>query len=163
MRSSLADEAIYGGAHYTALWNKFADRGFGFYAGSDDGNDAGTGGRLQHAASAGDADGQDRLGTVTDKSGNPLQGAVVKVAGHSEYSDTSDANGEYKIDGVRGGDLAEGGRLQRRLRARLRRRHRDRWGPGGLRPVAPARLGVGQRWRQHRQLHRSRLLTGMRS
>ncbi len=94
-----ADEAIYGGAHYRQLWNKFADRGFGFYAGSDDGNDAAPVADFNTPPPPGTPTGR-IAGTVTDRSGNPLPGAVVKVAGHSEYSDTSDANGEYKITGV---------------------------------------------------------------
>ena len=94
-----ADEAIYGGAHYVALWNKFADRGFGFYAGSDDGSDAAPVADFNTPPPPGSPTGR-IAGTVTDSSGDPLPGAVVKIAGHSEFSDISDADGEYKIPRV---------------------------------------------------------------
>ncbi|WP_322938018.1 M36 family metallopeptidase [Nocardioides bizhenqiangii] len=94
-----ADEAIYGGAHVDALWRKFADRGFGFYAGSDDGADAAPVADFNVPPPPGTLKGR-IAGTVTDRDGNPLAGAVVRVAGHSEYSDVTDADGEYQISGV---------------------------------------------------------------
>ena len=97
-----ADEAIYGGAHVDALWRKFADRGFGFYAGSDDGNDAEPVADFNTPPPPGSGTGT-IAGTVTDRDGNPLPGAVVRIAGHSEYSDTADANGEYEFSGVPAG------------------------------------------------------------
>ena len=54
--------------------------------------------------------------------------------------------------------LAQGGRDRARLRARVRGRHGRTGGQTAtFDAVAPARLGVGQRRRQHRQLHRARL------
>ena len=151
-----ADEAIYGGAHYSALWNKFADRGFGFYAGSDDGNDAAPVADFNTPPPPGTPTGR-IAGTVTDSDGNPLPGAVVRIAGHSEFSDTTDANGEYKITGVPEGTWPK-------VVASVAGYEPDSDAvtvtggtPGGLRRLAPARLGVGQRWRQHRQLHRAGL------
>ena len=94
-----ADEAMYDGAHYDALWAAFAARGFGFYAGSDDGNDAAPVADFNVPPPAGTPTGK-IAGTVTDKDGNPLAGAVVKIAGHSEFSDTTDGNGAYKFGGV---------------------------------------------------------------
>jgi hypothetical protein len=93
-----ADQAIYGGAHYDALWSHFAKRGMGYYAGSDDGNDAAPVADF-HVPPTTIAKG--RIGgTITDRDGNPLAGALVKIAGHNEYSDVTDANGEYKFGGV---------------------------------------------------------------
>jgi extracellular elastinolytic metalloproteinase len=94
-----ADEAIYGGAHTSVLWNKFADRGFGFYAGSDGSSDAAPVADFNTPPPPGTPTGR-IAGTVTDSEGNPLEGAVVRIAGHSEFSDTTDANGDYKITGV---------------------------------------------------------------
>lgn len=92
-----ADEAIYDGTHYRVLWRAFAARGFGFYAGSDDASDAAPVADFQMPPPPGTG----RIGgTVTDRDGNPLAGAVVRIPGHSELSDTTDANGDYKITGV---------------------------------------------------------------
>ena len=96
-----ADEAIYGGAHTSVLWNKFADRGFGSTPASLDGSsDAAPVADFNTPPPPGTPTGR-IAGTVTDSErGNPLEGAVVRIAGHSEFSDTSDANGDYKITGV---------------------------------------------------------------
>lgn len=94
-----ADQAIYGGSHTAALWRKFADRGFGFYAGSEDGADAAPAADFQTPPPPGTPTGR-IAGTVTDGDGDPLAGAVVRISGRSEYSDVSDADGKYKISGV---------------------------------------------------------------
>ena len=93
-----ADKAIYGGAHVDALWEHFAARGMGYYAGSDDGNDAAPVADFNVPPTT---TAKGRIGgTVTDSDGNPIAGAVVKIAGHNQYSDVTDANGEYKFGGV---------------------------------------------------------------
>ncbi len=97
-----ADEAIYGGAHYDALWERFAARGFGFYAGSDDGEDAAPEADFNTPPPPGDPKGK-IAGTVTDHAGNPLRGVVVRIAGHSEFADVTDSNGHYKFGGVPAG------------------------------------------------------------
>ncbi len=93
-----ADEAIYGGAHVDALWELFAARGFGFYAGSDGGSDAEPAADFNPPPPPGTPTGA-IAGTVTDD-GVPLEGAVVRIAGHSEYSDVTDADGNYEITDV---------------------------------------------------------------
>ncbi len=94
-----ADEAIYDGAHVKMLWNRFAIRGFGYYAGSEDGSDAAPVADFHRPPPAGTPTGS-IAGTVTDHSGNPLAGAVVRIAGHGEYSDVTDSNGDYVISDV---------------------------------------------------------------
>jgi extracellular elastinolytic metalloproteinase len=94
-----ADEAIYGGYHTDALWEAFAARGFGFYAGSDDGSDAAPVADFNTPPPPGTPTGS-IVGTVADRDGSPLPGAVVRVAGHSEYSDVTDADGNYEITDV---------------------------------------------------------------
>ncbi|MEZ0578428.1 M36 family metallopeptidase [Nocardioides sp. MH1] len=94
-----ADQAMYGGDHYDALWQHFADRGMGFYAGSEDGSDAAPVADFHTPPPAGTPTGS-IAGTVEDGNGNPLAGAVVKISGHSEYSAVTDADGTYQIDDV---------------------------------------------------------------
>ncbi len=93
-----ADQAIYGGSHMDALWAAFAARGFGFYAGSDDGADAEPAADFNPPPPPGTPTGS-IAGTITDD-GSPLSGAVVRIAGHSEYSAVTDADGNYEITDV---------------------------------------------------------------
>lgn len=97
-----ADEAAYAGEHHDALWEAFAARGFGFYAGSDDASDAAPAADFNVPPPAGTPTGT-IAGVVTDTEGNPLVGAIVRITGHSEYSDVTDANGAYEITGVPSG------------------------------------------------------------
>jgi len=97
-----ADEALYGGNHYTLLWGRFAARGFGFYAGSDDGADAAPAADFHRPPPPGTPTGS-IAGTVTDTNGAPLSGAVVRIAGHSEFSDVTDGTGAYQISGIPSG------------------------------------------------------------
>jgi hypothetical protein len=94
-----ADQAIYGGSHRDALWEHFAARGMGFYAGSEDGSDAAPVADFNTPPPPGTPTG-DIAGTVTDSEGNPLAGAVVKISGHSEYSAVTAADGTYTIEDV---------------------------------------------------------------
>jgi len=107
MRNSIlqADLVAYGGSHQDAIWQVFAHRGMGWYAGSFGNGD-------NHPAedfSLPPAPGTPTAtlsGTVTDSnSGLPIEGAVVAVAGHDSgfpgsYSATTDASGSYSIPDV---------------------------------------------------------------
>lgn len=97
-----ADASMYDGEHYNELWSAFATRGMGFYAGSDDGADAAPAADFNVPPPPGTATGS-ISGTVTDTEGNPLANAVVRITGHSEFSDTTDANGTYEIADVPSG------------------------------------------------------------
>ncbi|WP_188113425.1 M36 family metallopeptidase [Nocardioides humilatus] len=94
-----ADKVIYGGVHADALWAHFAERGMGFYAGSAGGADNAPVADFNTPPPAGGLKG--RIGgTITDGDNNPIEGAVVEIAGHSELSAVTDAAGVYKISQV---------------------------------------------------------------
>lgn len=97
-----ADAAMYDGEHYNELWAAFATRGMGFYAGSDDGADAAPAADFNVPPPPGTATGT-ISGTVTDTNGDPLANASVRITGHSEFSDITDANGNYEITDVPSG------------------------------------------------------------
>ncbi|WP_431504437.1 M36 family metallopeptidase [Nocardioides sp.] len=95
----LADQAGYGGAYADKVWEIFADRGMGFFAGSIDGGDIDVAESFElpppPEAGTGVVTGQ-----VTDRlSGEPAAGAVVKLAGlGAAYSATTDAEGRYELE-----------------------------------------------------------------
>jgi hypothetical protein len=105
MRNAMlvADTAVFGGGHHTAIWKVFAHRGMGFYAGSFGGGDQ------EPAASfatppAGVQTGT-LEGTVTDAgSGDPLGGVTVRLAfqgsGAANPTAVTDSEGHYTITGV---------------------------------------------------------------
>ena len=103
----LADTATGGGSRAT-IWAAFAQRGMGFYAATQDGNDIDPAEsfELPPAGGAGTL-----RGVVRDRdSGELLPGARVRLAGH-ETSDgaiaglraTTDEHGEYALTGVPAG------------------------------------------------------------
>lgn len=83
----------------TAIWQVFANRGMGYFAASEDGND--TSPIESFALPPSPAAGVGSLvGTVTDAdTGKPLAGASVQFAG-LPLADTTDALGQYAITGV---------------------------------------------------------------
>jgi extracellular elastinolytic metalloproteinase len=75
----LADLSAYGGRHRHAIWQVFARRGMGYFAGSFGGDDSSPGASFAMPPK-GNAPG-DITGTVTDhKTGQPVKGAVVSLA-----------------------------------------------------------------------------------
>jgi len=97
----LADLATTGGANQDALWQIFAHRGMGYFAGSLGGDDT-TPGADFSLPPTGNATGR-ISGTVTDSlTGDPIEGAVVTVAFEgspfiTNPSDTTNAGGNYVI------------------------------------------------------------------
>ncbi len=95
-----ADKAIYGKAHWTALWRAFAHRGFGYFAASVDAADPDPIEDFRVPPPASATRGS-ISGTVTDTNGSPLAGAVVLVAGQGEDAATvTNQDGGYTIDGL---------------------------------------------------------------
>ncbi|WP_162186136.1 M36 family metallopeptidase [Amycolatopsis jejuensis] len=100
-----ADQAINHGKHVAKLWQVFAARGMGFFAGSIGGSD-------QHPVENFDTPrpaGTPRTtvrGTVTDAgSGAPVAGVPVVIAGlgsgpAGRYAGVSEQDGTYTIDGL---------------------------------------------------------------
>lgn len=95
----MADQVMYDGAHHEVLWERFAARGLGFFAGSDDGADTEPAADF-NVPPPPDTELGSISGTVTDTKGNPIEGATVKISGHSELAAETDANGDYEITDV---------------------------------------------------------------
>lgn len=96
-----ADMVAYPGeaSHTARLWEIFAARGMGYYAGSADGADVAPGEDFETLPPDGTP--KDTLtGTVTDPTtGQPVEGALVKVTGLGDAATAvTDASGEYFID-----------------------------------------------------------------
>jgi hypothetical protein len=107
MRNAIlqADLAVYGGAHRTALWRVFANRGMGFNAGTLDGTDAFPAEDFsmppKPTAARGTVSGQ----VIDGITGDPVAGALVAIGGHDsgfagDYTDVTDAGGRYSIGNV---------------------------------------------------------------
>ncbi len=151
-----ADKAIYGKAHWAALWRAFAHRGFGYFAASVDAADPEPIEDFHVPPPAGATQGS-ISGTVTDTNGSPLAGAVVLVAGQGEDAATvTNQNGGYTIDGLVEGTYpkvaAFAAGYETAVPARHGRRRRDRH-----RLRAAPRLGGLVRRRVDRLLRPARL------
>lgn len=98
-----ADWVAHNGANNKVLWQVFANRGMGWFAGAVDGGDAFPAEDFHLPPSA---PGASVSGTVTDKvTGQPVQGALVFIGGHDsgytgDYSDVTGADGKYSFDNV---------------------------------------------------------------
>jgi hypothetical protein len=97
----LSDLATTGGDHQDAIWQVFAHRGMGYFAGSLGGDDTSPGADFS-LPPTGNSTGR-ISGTVTDsQTGDPIEGAVVTVAFQgspflTNPSDTTNASGNYAI------------------------------------------------------------------
>ncbi len=108
MRDSilLADTAVYGGADETAIWQVFADRGMGYFAGSLSGDD--TAPSADFTTPPATLEFANITGTVTDsETGDPIQGATVTLPFQGggapvNPSATTAADGSYTISAVVG-------------------------------------------------------------
>jgi extracellular elastinolytic metalloproteinase len=109
MRNAIlqADQARFGGLHINALWTVFANRGMGFFAGTEDGSDVAPVQNFANPPPPGGPTG--RIGgRVTDSvTGAPLAGIVVGIGGldtpPSSFAATTNANGAYSIGPVPAG------------------------------------------------------------
>ncbi len=105
MRNAIvqADKIAFGSANTDAIWRVFAHRGMGWFAAAIDGGDASPVENFRLPPPA-----QRPRGTLAGFVRDPVtdevvEGAVVTVAGHPEYSDTTAPNGVYQIDEIRPG------------------------------------------------------------
>lgn len=106
-----ADQAIYRGAHKSAIWRVFAARGMGWFASATDGSDADVVEDF-HTRPGPGAPRRTITGQVTDDAtGDPIEGAYVRIPGHSSavsnYTDRTDADGRYEIDDILAGRYPE--------------------------------------------------------
>ncbi|MGH3358508.1 MAG: M36 family metallopeptidase, partial [Nocardioidaceae bacterium] len=107
MRNAIlqADKIAYGGSHEPRLWKIFADRGMGWYAGATDAGDTRPAESFKTPPPPQQPLGQ-VTGTVTDEiSGDPIEGALVRITGHDSgyigsFTATTDASGAYLIPNV---------------------------------------------------------------
>ncbi len=100
-----ADMVVNNGGNQDAIWQVFAHRGMGWFAGSVDGDDS-TPTEDFSMPPAPNAPKGSITGTVSDSAtGAPIAGAVVAFGGHNSgfagsYATTSAANGTYTITGI---------------------------------------------------------------
>ena len=114
MRNSIlqVDLATYGGRHQAAIWQVFAHRGMGFFAAALDSGDAFPVEDFHTPPPPGTPTAT-LSGRVTDKdTGKPVANALVIIAGHDsgfagDYTDVTDANGNYAIPNVLVGTYPE--------------------------------------------------------
>ncbi|MFI5729765.1 M36 family metallopeptidase [Kribbella sp. NPDC051587] len=105
MRNAIvqADLVASGGKNAGIIWQVFANRGMGWYAGVIDGGDSFPAEDF-HIPPTGKT--TTLSGTITDKdTGKPIAGALVYIGGHSsgfagDYAATTDAAGKYAITNV---------------------------------------------------------------
>ena len=107
MRNSIlaADLVLAGGQRQKRIWQVFAARGMGWFAGSVDGDDTRPAEDFSMPPPP-DTPRGTLTGTVRDlDTGAPVAGAVVAFGGHAsgfagDYAATTDASGSYTISGI---------------------------------------------------------------
>ncbi len=107
MRNSIlqADLVVDKGRKQARIWQVFAARGMGYFAGSVDGNDTAPAEDFSTPPPANTPRGS-LTGTVSDPdAGEPVEGATVAIGGLSSgfaggYGAITDADGEYTITGI---------------------------------------------------------------
>jgi extracellular elastinolytic metalloproteinase len=101
----MADQVVNHGQANKTIWNVFAHRGMGYFAGAIDGDDTSPVEDFSLPPKAGTPTGS-LSGTVTDQdSGTAIAGAVVGFGGHAsgfpnDYAAVTDASGDYTITGI---------------------------------------------------------------
>ena len=96
---------VNGGSKQNEIWQIFAARGMGWFAGAVDGDDT-TRSRTSRCRRRPNTPRGSLTGTVTDAdTGAPVAGAVVAFGGHNSgfagsYAATTDAAGNYTINGI---------------------------------------------------------------
>jgi len=99
-----ADMVVRNGRDQTKIWQVFAHRGMGFFAGSVDGDDAAPAEDFSMPPTT--AARGTLTGTVKDSATNaPIAGAIVAFGGHAsgfggDYAAVTDAQGRYSISGI---------------------------------------------------------------
>jgi extracellular elastinolytic metalloproteinase len=103
-----ADQAVYGGSHYRAIWRVFAGRGMGWFASTSDSGDTHVVEDFRMPPSP-TTPLASVSGQVTDDvTGEPIANAVVFIGGQiGRYSDVTDSEGRYQISHVLTGDYPE--------------------------------------------------------
>jgi extracellular elastinolytic metalloproteinase len=107
MRNSIlqADMVVNKGRAHKKIWQVFAHRGMGYFAGAVDGDDAQPVEDFSMPPPAGTPTGT-LTGTVADsESGDPVSGATVAFGGHNSgfagsYAAVTGADGKYTIGGI---------------------------------------------------------------
>ena len=107
MRNSIlqADQVVNRGKAHKAIWQVFAHRGMGYFAGSVDGDDQAPVESFAMPPKANTPTGS-LSGVVTDSdAGTPVAGAVVAFGGHNsgfggDYAAVTAADGTYTISGI---------------------------------------------------------------
>ena len=96
-----ADQALFGGVHASGIWDAFAARGMGFFAGTEDASDVAPVESFAPPPPADAPTGQISGRVADSDSGRPLEGIVVGVGGlataPSAYTATTAADGTYTI------------------------------------------------------------------
>jgi extracellular elastinolytic metalloproteinase len=113
MRNAIlqADTVFNGGADRTAIWDVFAARGMGYFAGTFDASDVHPAENFAIPPPAGGPTGS-IAGTLRNEQGAPLAGAAVSIGGHdSGFGDdltaTTNGSGQYVIGSVPVGTYEE--------------------------------------------------------
>jgi extracellular elastinolytic metalloproteinase len=114
MRNAIlqADLAVYGGDHRRLIWQVFAKRGMGYFAGALDSGDTAPVEDFSMPPPPQTPRGTVR-GQVTDGiTHDALGGVVVAISGHNsgfvgDYADVTDASGRYTIPNVLSGTYPE--------------------------------------------------------
>ena len=111
MRNAIiqADQVAYGAGHTRVLWELFAHRGMGYFAGASSDGDTQPGEDFHTPPNPATAHDGTIAGFVHDPTtGDPVEGAVVQVTGQgNQFSDTTNANGFYEIDNLYTGTYAK--------------------------------------------------------
>ncbi|HEY6737681.1 MAG TPA: M36 family metallopeptidase, partial [Actinopolymorphaceae bacterium] len=102
-----ADVVVNQGKAHKTIWQVFAGRGMGYFAGSIDGDDARPVESFALPPKPGSPTGT-LTGTVASDAGRPVSGAVVAFGGHNfgfggHYAAVTAADGTYVISGVYAG------------------------------------------------------------
>jgi len=107
MRNSIlqADLVVHGGKQQARIWQIFAARGMGYFAGAESGDDARPVEDFALPPAANTPRGSLTGTVVNADTGAPVAGAVVGFGGHAsgfggDYSATTAADGTYTISGI---------------------------------------------------------------
>jgi extracellular elastinolytic metalloproteinase len=100
-----ADQVVNNGKNQKKIWEVFAKRGMGWFAGSVDGDDTAPVEDFSLPPAPNTPRGSLTGRVINTDTGAPVSGAVVAFGGHAsgfagDYASTTDANGAYTIAGI---------------------------------------------------------------